>query len=75
MSGHRRASQPSRVTGSFDGTRIGEGDWDRLKAGESAGESAKQAEISIGELPAILSIAGMRTRVAPDRGGLWLFLG
>jgi hypothetical protein len=44
------------VTGSFDGTRIGEGALDWLKVGESAGKSAKQAEIGINELSKILSI-------------------
>jgi hypothetical protein len=44
------------VTGSFDATRIGSGALVRLKAGESAGNTAKQAEIGLNELPKTLSI-------------------
>jgi hypothetical protein len=51
------------VTGSFDGTRIGEGALDWLKSGESAGKTAKQAEIGLRELPKILSI---RLEAWPD---------
>jgi hypothetical protein len=44
------------VTGSFAGTRIGVGTFDWLKTDESAGNSAKQAEIGVGGLSKILSI-------------------
>jgi hypothetical protein len=47
------------VTGSFDATRIGSGALDWLKAGESAGNTPKHAEIGLGELPKILSIRRM----------------
>jgi len=60
------------VTGSFDGTRIGEGAFDWLKAGESAGKTAKQAEIGVGKLPKILSVPD---RPAAHSGGLSLILG
>jgi hypothetical protein len=43
------------VTGSFDRARIGGGALDWLKAGESADEIAKQAEIAFSKLPTILS--------------------
>jgi hypothetical protein len=55
---HVRASAgslASRVTGSFDRARIGGGALDWLKAGESADEIAKQAEIAFSKLPTILS--------------------
>jgi len=45
----------SRVTGSFDGTKIGGGALDWLNVGESAGKTAKQAEIALCELSKILS--------------------
>jgi hypothetical protein len=64
------------VTGSFDGTRIGEGAFDWLKAGESAGKTAKQAEIGVGKLPKILSIRpAVPDRPATHSGGLSLILG
>ncbi|MCP4617980.1 MAG: hypothetical protein GY844_16295 [Bradyrhizobium sp.] len=45
----------SRVTGSFDRTRIGGGALDWLNVGESAGKAVKQAEIAVFEMSKILS--------------------
>jgi hypothetical protein len=68
---HVRASAASlgtRVTGSFDGTRIGGGAFDRLKAGESAGKTPKQAQISLKGLWKILSSQQARQATYPLGG-------
>jgi hypothetical protein len=58
------------VTGSFDGTKIGGGALDWLNVGESAGKTAKQAEIALCELSKILSSRQVPDRLIPIRLGL-----
>jgi hypothetical protein len=75
---HVRASAgllTSRATGSFDATRIDSGALDWLKAGESAGNTPKHAEIGLSELPKILSSDRWRRPINHPSGKLSLIRG